>query len=951
MNKQNKILCFVLSLCIVFTCILVPTASFADEAAVEENFLSNKSLLGKLGILKINIEDSKTAISRAQFVDIAVRTYVDDLSKVEEAKSFSDVIPNHEYKDALEAAYSTGIIKGNGNGIFGIDELITPKAAVTIMLRILGYEQILQWQGGFEENYISTASKIGLLNDVDISGESMTFENALQLVANAIEISPYDIEGIKNGSVSYGSDKEATLISERLEIYELDGIVTENEFTSLNGVSKLDDGYVKISGTLLKVGTTNAADYIGYTVRAYVKTFNGEAIPTVLHIEDDRSDVTLIDAKDFGGFSNGTLSYYKNGNSKKSINIDETALIVYNGALVKGSQYNKNLFDIDNGSITVIKKSLGGLTVVLIKQYNDMVFDRMVETEDYTAFIDKYNPENNIIIEDLEMLDIKDANGQKLSADQLVAGCVISAAISLDGKCGYLVVSSDVLNQAFVTAVGDDSVILKTYNEPIHTYDEGEYKYTTKFKEINDAEKIVNPTSEYTVYINYSGDISHMELETDMSDFYAYIIDYATDQSAFDSSLRLKVFKADGKTGIYDVADKVIIDGVKYNDKSATEIIGHLGLNSNTRSRLVYMSLTYDSEIREVDTCLDETNDREMDYTLYKEGREDENTLYKIDGKEARWTTTTPNRKYYASETKSFNTGIYIGSNTVIMAIPRDSKDEDRFKILTTASLVNGRYYMVDAYGRNDATLPADIVLFHYFSRYDPDQSVAETNGTTLFARTPFATTYDTDAAFVNRLSKGTDPNTGEEVDILYLTVLRTGAEAVHYIDDPSLTEGISQGDIVRWYTLGGAMCYLEKAYDVKDKEFNPNPRAMKWQSGSVVTPSYYLMHDNTFLSDSYASAASEVPIFGMARGVIVENNSSHLCYVTYNNYEKGNVGQKYWKICTSPSVKVYKYNEKDDSLEKARLDETISYSDSELVNSEAVIISKSSVAQAIILY
>lgn len=949
MNKSGKILSLVLAMCLVLN---LSGVVFAEDAeAVTESFMVNKTLLEDLGILKINIDDPKASVSRAQFTDVAMRSYLEELSAVDAAKSFSDVIPNHEYKDALEAAYSTGIVKGNGGGVFGVDELITPKAAVTIMLRILGYEQILEWQGGFEENYLSAASKIGLTKGVDLNGETMSFENALQLIVNAIAISPYDIETIENGSVSYGSDKNATLISERLEIYEFDGIVTDNGYTSLNGVSALDSGYVKIGGTLLKAGATDASDFIGYNVHVYVKLFDGDAVPTVLHIEDDNSDVTVIDDEDYCGFSGNTLEYYKNGNSKRQIKIDKTALVVYNGALLKGGQYDSSLFDIDNGSITVIKKSINGLTVVVIKQYNDMVFDRMVTTDDYSVLIDKYDAKKNIQIEDLDMFDIRNADGEKLTADQIVSESVVSAAISLDGTCGYLVVSSKVLKQAYVTEVGSNSVTLKTYNEPKHTYDEIEYEYSTKFKALNDEQRLVSSSYEYTVYINAKGYVSNMVMEKDMSDFYAYIIDYSTNDSAFDSSLKLKVFKADGKTGIYEVADNVKIDGVKCDGKSASEIITLLGLESDTRTRLVYMSLTYDSEVRAVDTCLDETTEREADYSLYREGREDEDTLYKIDGREARYTTTAPNRKYYASDTKSFNTGIFMGSNTVIMAIPRDSNDENRFKILTTASLVNGRYYMADAYGRDDDTLTPDIILFYYFSRYSSDQSEAEVNGTTLFARTPFPVTYDTDAAFVNRISKGTDPSTGEDVDILYLTVLRTGAEAVHYIDDSSLTEGISQGDIVRWYTMGGSMCYLEKVYDVKDKAFNPNPRAMKWQGGSVVVPSYYLMHNGTFLSDSYSSAASEVPVFGMAHGVILEKNSAHLSYVTYDDYQNGNVGHKYWKVSPASSTKVYKYNEKNDSLDKTDFSELISYSDSDLVNSEAVIITKNSIAQTVILY
>lgn len=951
-KKRFLFLYLMIILCLILNCSVVPVIASADNAQIlEENFLNNKRLLKNLGILKFDIEDSGSNMNRAQFVDLAMRTYLEDLSCVKVSDGFSDVIPNHEYKDALDAAYANGIVKGDGNGIFGVNELITPNDAVTIILRILGYEKILEWKGGFEKNYISTASIIGLLDNVDISKETMDYGNALQLVVNAIKLSPYDVERIVNGQDSYTSDKEATLISEKLGIYEFNGVVTDNSYTSLNSVNPHGKGYVKIDGILLKTGSSYADDFIGYNVHTYIKLFDGDTIPTILHIEDDGSDITVIDSENYNGFSNGVISYYKNGTYEKSIAINKTALIVYNGSLVKGGQYDDSLFDIDNGNITVIKKSINNLTVVIINQYTDMVFDRLVTTDNSTVLIDKYNSENNVLIEDLDLYEIKDASGQRISLEQIVSGSVVSAALSLDKTCGHLVVSSNVLTQAFVTESNDDGVTLKTYNEPKHTYDEIEYEYSSYFKKLNDEQKIVKLSSEYTVYFNFAGDISYMSLEKDMSDFYAYIIEYFTDDSASGKVFMLKVFKADGKSGIYEVDEDVKIDGIKSDGRSESEMISRLGLDSDKRSRLVYMSLNYDSKVRLVDTCLEETADREADYSLYKQGREDEDTLYKIDPREARWTTTTPNRTYYASETKSFNTGIFIGSNTVIMAIPRDSDDENRFKILTTASLVNGRYYMVDAYGRDDDTLAPDIILFRYFSRYSDDQSEAETNGTTLFARTPFSVTYDTDAAFVNKLTRGIDPGTGEDVYVLYLTVLRTGAEAVHYIDDPTLIEGISRGDIVRWYTLGGAMCYLEKVYDVKDKAFKTNPRPMKWQSGSVVVPSYYLMHDNTFLSDSYASAASEVPIFGMARGVIVENNSSHISYVTYNNYIKGNVGEKYWKVCTSPSTKFYKYNERDDSLEKSNFADLISYDDSTLVNSEAVIISKNSQAQAVILY
>ena len=44
---------------------------------------------------------------------------------------------------------------------------------------------------------------------------------------------------------------------------------------------------------------------------------------------------------------------------------------------------------------------------------------------------------------------------------------------------------------------------------------------------------------------------------------------------------------------------------------------------------------------------------------------------------------------------KAFNTGIFAAADTKIMAVPRDSDDPERFKMLTTDSFFNDRAYLV----------------------------------------------------------------------------------------------------------------------------------------------------------------------------------------------------------------------------------------------------------------
>lgn len=946
--KSTKALCTFLVFALVLG-VMCPFSVLAQSP--DGGFADRCSLLRDIGILKFDITGETDTVSKAQFIDMAVRTFIKELPSVEMTETFTDVIPNYEYRDAIDAAAKHGIVRGDGTGAFGINDPLTPSQAVTIFLRILGYEEYVGWQGGFESNFLTVASKIGLTKNVDLTEQSVTFANAVQLVCNAIEIAPLNLSSVKDGSASYEKDKNNILIYDKLDIFEEDGILTDNAYASLNGGSPLDTDYVKIGGALYKAGATDAADYIGMEVKVYARYEYDDKIPTVLHIEDYGTKMTVVDDEDFSGFKNGTLSYIGANGSRRTLKISKNAPVLYNGALVRNGGYDESLFDIDNGSITVIENSVDGLDVVLIKQYSDLIFDRVVENKDFSVIIDKFDSANNVRMDDADLFDIRDEQGNALSASEIESGSTVSAAVALDGKSGQLIVSGKNLTQAYVTLCGDSTVTVKTYNESIHTYDETEYSYTDKFKAKNKADGIVTPGSEYTVYVNRKGLVSHMEKETDMSDFYAYIIADASERCAFDNGLKLKVFKDDGKIGEYRVADDVKIDGVRCKGKSASEIRALLGLDSAERSRLVYMSLSYDSEVSSVDTCLDETAEREADYSLYKVGREGEDTLYKIDGGKPMYTTTTPNRKYYASETKSFDTGIFIGTNTKIMAIPRDSTDEGRFKILTTASFINNKYYMVKAYGRDDDSIAADVILYYYFSRYSGNRDEAEENGTTQFARTPFYTTTDTDAAFVSKMTKGTNPANGESCDILYLTILRSGAEVVHYIDDSSLTDGIEKGDIVRWYTIGGTLCYLEKLYDVENKTFNPNPRPMKWQNGSVVVPSYYLMHNGTFLADSFSTAESETPVFSITHGVIANKNSSHLSYLTYDDYANGNVAQKYLKTGMCTVTKVYRYDSKNNLLDKTDFKNLISCDDSELENSEAVIITKSMNVLAIIIY
>ncbi|MDD6483940.1 MAG: S-layer homology domain-containing protein [Clostridiales bacterium] len=946
-NKFRRFISAAAIVCLIAGMFVMPAA-----AQDEDKFEAQKKLLSDLGILKIEITDPEAALSRGQFADMAMRTYYKELPSYQKASTFNDVIPNYEYKDAVEAGYASNIIRGVEDNVFGVDMTLTPGSAITIMLRILNYEKWIEAAGDYNLHYLDTAREIGLISGIDLKKEELSFKEAVKLIYNAIEIAPLKLSSAKPGEAEYIKDKNTTLIYERLGIDQRKGIVTDNFYVSLSGGEGVGIGNVRVDGIDYKAGKSGAENFIGYSVRIYFD----EDTNTILHIRDNNSELTVIDHTSDCAWNNGSIHYYNANGGGRDVYVGADAIVIYNGKLVRSGQFDPSLFDLDLGTITIIKKSFENHTVVVIQSYKDTVSDRLVENDDGFVFVDKFNAERNIYIDDEDNFYISDENGAPMELGGVAKESVISAAISLDGQIGSLIVNTGTskISQAYVISAAEDSALLKTYNESIHTYEEKTYEYTKYFKEINKEENNVKPGRECTVYLDVFGKAAYISADTDMSDFYAYIIKASYDDVNTDEPVTLKLFRDDGKVADYKMAKAVQIDGISCKKKNADEIVNLLGINNGDKSGLAYISLTFDSEIKEIDTCPEENSAREADYSLYKTDREAKDTMYKIEAGASAWTPTFTDRNRYSSDTKSFDAGILMDSSTKIMAVPRECKDADRFKLITSASFINDREYKVKAYGRSDDKVTADVVIYEYWSRYDPLKENAEVVGANYFARVPFQRSYDCTTAIVTDVSEKLNTDTNEIEKCVTMTTIPGGTE-VSYFAENELLEGICRGQITRFMTVGGALCYIENVYDIPTREFNKEARIMRWQSNPLVY-SYYLEDNDTYLVDSggaYSTGTADNPTYSIARAKVMNCSKTHLAFITRGKYDEmgDSVPQNDWKIYECSTAKVFTYNERSGEVLKKTLEDIISVDESTLKNSEIVVITKNRRALGIILY
>lgn len=147
-------------------------ATFTDVSerpVVEQDAIKKAVALGIIEGYEDGTFGPDKTITRAEFAKIAVTAAgaKETATMLEaNASAFKDVRANSWYTGWINAAESLGIFKGDTNGNFRPNDTISNQEAITVMLRLLGYNDNLT--GSWPVNYVTKANQIGLMDDVSI---------------------------------------------------------------------------------------------------------------------------------------------------------------------------------------------------------------------------------------------------------------------------------------------------------------------------------------------------------------------------------------------------------------------------------------------------------------------------------------------------------------------------------------------------------------------------------------------------------------------------------------------------------------------------------------------------------------------------------------------------------------------------------------------------------------
>lgn len=461
-----------------------------------------------------------------------------------------------EVGNAESIARSIGMIEAD-EVYFGTS-VLTVEEACRLAVIALGYKPALGTNG----NYVQKASELGIADGIVANGEDRLKQSvAVNILYDMIEAAPLVRSfGGKNGT-QYEVAYDENLLSINRDVYEVKGIVTGTEITSIYGeeyVAKND--CIAINDVSYFAGTNRFDNLLGKNVLAYVQK-SDTGYDEVLYVGEvqNKNKTVVIDCDDITdiGDSISYIEYYDNLENIEDVKIIASPRVIYNGIFLE--DYVEE--DFRHGVLELIDNDGDKkYDVIKISAYQTMVVeaidDREMIIKNRYRFTDCIKEINlNILKGDDITWRIFDSTGEEVEFSQIKVDDVLNIAKSRDGR----------LIDIYISGNGDMSGrvsnIKRSENEI--TIDGEVYKMSDDYiKFIESAGKNIQLGETYIFSVDYFGKIAYVK-ETVENDYMILLKTYLDDKTG-DYCIVYMDMNGDWYTAF--VAEKVKIDGVRPDD-------------------------------------------------------------------------------------------------------------------------------------------------------------------------------------------------------------------------------------------------------------------------------------------------------------------------------------------------------------------------------------------------
>lgn len=775
---MKRIVSFLMVVSLLLSLCGVGYASNTDYTQSEE-ILTRCIILEGLGIVpprakaeyyKTDLANDRTLADYGILRNISKSAFINYLCNIYGEYGYTD-----DYnEDAIHFAEEMGIIH---KGQTDLNKSLCYDEALTMLVRMLGYELHAEERGGFPTGYLSVAFRLGLTEGVHVQadGRLRDYEVAY-LLYNAINCAYVDEQAFTEDGIIYGTSSEDTLLYELRKIYKVTGVIDATESVMLRPGFEVPKDGVMLDGYVYKA-KQDFAEYAGLNVEAYIQKTNGD-LDEVLIAVGVRNQELVIQDKDIAGISPDfeTLQYYS-GDSDKKVTISPVAKVLYNGQpLITKTQAK---FQPAYGSIRMIDNDgVNGYDVVFITSYQTVVVDSLSKVNQTVKNVFTHNAENttlNLDDSDLEdIIRIEDQNGA-ITFAELAYGDVLTVATSdLDGKT--------------VTTVKKSSQTIEGVIEAVRTKDELQiqimgttYAVTPEYRAaIAAGDSHANPLTaglEYVFHLDSNGKIAYADYGASVKRY--GIVVAKGEEGNFNKTHYIKLYTTNGKFEEYTIATKIEYEGSR--GVETKNIFASIPSALNNVISVIAYEVNDQGEISMIDlpTAYDpDKNVKDTDFNAWE------------------------NQEYsYRYGNLSFDSAAFMEDDSVMMKVNTTELQNEMSYSLTSRSVLEGdktyKYsaYEVDEYGfaklfifltdqtsKNDNLQASDIMVVESVGEALDAEGEAVGAITGMMGNYDSVTYYCDDQTILSQISKG--------------DVLSVGLDSEGYVSDISIHRSLTDTNL-----------------------------------------------------------------------------------------------------------------------------------------------------------
>ena len=727
MKTSRRMISAFLAVIFVLTSIITVPVFAADftDLTVENDAYEAVNVLGKLGVIN-GYEDGSfkpdNNVTRAEFTAMLLRTR--GMGSLGSTSIENPPFPDVTTSDVswaignIRTAQGMGIINGYEDGTFRPKNNVSYEEAIKMIVCALGYENFSAPGNEWYSKYVMTANTLGFL---DKSGGTIGTPATRATIAKML----YNCLEVKLAENNEETDK--TILETDLKLKKNVGIIASNNITSLSKPdTQLRDNEIEIdapnddgSSSVLVYKIDNAEDYkdlFGAQITFYYKEDRNAETRTVVLASVEKSKTITIDAKDIvpGECTGSSIAYYENDDAKETTTaaIASNAYVIYNDKLY-GSNPTSSVYSAYKANETL--PTIG--SIKLLDKDGDNTYD-VVFVDDYKTYIVSSVTASNhtvvdsvlnqtIVLDPRELnheVKFVDSEGKESSFNNIRVGSVISVKESNPANNGINYVTVEINSGAKAVISGTVKSVVAGKSVTINGTT---YEFSLQAPWIAGggvSAPVMDDNGKF--YLDRNGDIVAFDkTETKANQYYGYLAKAPYDAGGISGEvLYLDIISFDtGKVKRYDVYSETKINGnsfASYSDmvndpvnglKALSEPTGRVSYNHTATTNddvaqlIKFTTTTYkgkevvDSIITAVDSATGATVTG-TDLKCYTGITARDISAY-----------STGEKKMYKGSVSASNPTVNVGSNALVLRVPDDRENFDKYKKLLPGDLKANR--------------------------------------------------------------------------------------------------------------------------------------------------------------------------------------------------------------------------------------------------------------------